>query len=144
MKKQVFISYSGRDDFQGSLLQYAVERMLQEEHVVAWTFQRDQSRSEKEIAQSLKERVKESVASIFLVSPDTLDSGATQWMELAYAYAFDVKSFVLLHRLTFPDLKQRTTGVPPLLLSSQCNSAMDWKNVIEDIRSLIKEQLSNG
>ena len=63
--------------------------MLQEENVVAWTFQRDQSRSEKEIAQSLKERVKESVASIFLVSPDTLDSGATQWMELAYADAFD-------------------------------------------------------
>jgi hypothetical protein len=144
MTKQVFISYSGRDDFQASLLQYAIEQMLREEGVEAWTFQRDQGRSEKQIAESLKNRVKESVASIFLVSPDTLDSGATQWMELAYADAFEVKSFVLLHRLTFSDLKQRTTGVPPLLLSSQCNSAMDWKNVIEDIRKLVKEQLRNG
>jgi hypothetical protein len=87
MTKQVFISYSGRDDFQASLLQYAIEQMLRAEGVEAWTFQRDQSRSEKQIAESLKTRVKESVASIFLVSPDTLDSGATQWMELAYADA---------------------------------------------------------
>jgi hypothetical protein len=46
-------------------------------------------------------------------------------MELAYADAFEVKTFVLLHHLNFFDLKQRATGVPPLLLSSQCNSAME-------------------
>lgn len=139
MTKQVFISYSGRDEFEASLLQYALERILEDEGVVAWTFQRDQGRSEREIAQSLKHRVQESVASIFLVSPDTLDSGASQWMELAYADAFDVKTFILLHHLTFPELKQRATGVPPLLLSSQCNSAMEWKTVVEDIRKLLKE-----
>jgi hypothetical protein len=59
-------------------------------------------------------------------------------MELAYADAFDVKTFILLHHLTFDELKQRATGVPPLLLSSQCNSAMEWKTVIEDIRKLLK------
>jgi hypothetical protein len=50
MAKQVFISYSGRDEFEASLLQYALEKMLEEEGIVAWTFQRDQARSEKEIA----------------------------------------------------------------------------------------------
>ena len=139
MAKQVFISYSGRDEFEASLLQYALESMLADEGVDAWTFQRDQARSEKEIARSLKDRVRESSASIFLVSPDTLDSGATQWMELAYADAFNVTTFVLLHRLEFDDLRQRATGVPPLLLSSQCNPASDWKVVVEDIRKLIKE-----
>ena len=139
MSKQVFISYSGRDEFAASLLQYALERMLEDDGIVAWTFQRDQARSEKEIARSLKDRVKESSASIFLVSPDTLESGASQWMELAYADAFDVTTFVLLHRLKFLDLTQKTTGVPPLLLSSQCNSALEWKSVVEDIRKLLKE-----
>jgi hypothetical protein len=139
MAKQVFISYSGRDEFEASLLQYALESMLAAEGVDAWTFRRDQARSEKEIARSLKDRVRESSASIFLVSPDTLDSGATQWMELAYADAFNVTTFVLLHHLEFGDLRQRATGVPPLLLSSQCNPASDWKVVIEDIRKLIKE-----
>ncbi len=128
---------------EASLLQYALEKMLADEGVVAWTFQRDQARSEKEIARSLKDRVRESSASIFLVSPDTLESGASQWMELAYADAFDVKTFILLHHLKFFDLKQKATGVPPLLLSSQCNTAMEWKSVVEDIRKLLKEHKRN-
>jgi hypothetical protein len=106
-KHQVFISYSGRDAFEASLLQYALESMLDKEGVKAWAFQRDQARAEKEIARSLKDRVRESFASIFLVSPDTLESGATQWMELAYADAFNVTTFVLLHHLDFGDLRQR-------------------------------------
>ena len=137
-KRQVFISYAGRDAFEASLLQYAIESMLGNEGVEAWTFQRDQARSEKEIARSLKDRVRESSASVFLVSPDTLESGAAQWMELAYADAFNVTTFVLLHHLDFGDLRRRATGVPPLLLSSQCNSASDWKVVIEDIRKLVQ------
>jgi hypothetical protein len=138
MAKQIFISYSGRDEFEASLLQYALEEMLGSD-VVAWTFQRDQARSEKEIARSLKDRVRDSAAVIFLVSSDTLESGASQWMELAYADAFDVPTFVLLHHLKFNDLRQRATGVPPLLLSSQCNSAIDWKSVVEELRRLVKE-----
>jgi hypothetical protein len=60
-------------------------------------------------------------------------------MELAYADAFEVTTFVLLHRLEFLDLKKKARGVPPLLLSSQCNSAIEWKLVVEDIRNLLKE-----
>ena len=139
VKRQVFISYAGRDAFEASLLQYALESMLGEEGVEAWTFQRDQARSEKEIARGLKDRVRESCASIFLVSPDTLESGAAQWMELAYADAFNVTTFVLLHHLDFDDLRKRAKGVPPLLLSSQCNSASEWRLVIGDIGKLVKE-----
>jgi len=76
-RPQVFISYSGHDAFEASLLQYALETLLASDAVVAWTFQRDQTRSEKEIAQSLKKRVSESIATIFLVSPTTLGGGAT-------------------------------------------------------------------
>ena len=104
MPQQVFISYSGRDEFEASLLQFALEHLLKNEGVVTWTFQRDQARSEKEIAASLKKRVRESAASIFLVSPDTLESGASQWMELAYADAFDVTTFVLLSHLNYKPL----------------------------------------
>lgn len=144
VEHQVFISYSGRNAFEASLLQYALEKMLGTEEVVAWTFQRDQPRSEQEVARSLKCRIRESSAAVFIVSPDTLESGATQWMELAYADAFAVTTFILLHHLDFGDLKRRETGVPPLLLSSQCNSAIEWKRVIEDIKKLLKGRKQNG
>lgn len=137
-QKQVFISYAGHDAFEASLLQYAIESMLGSQQVTAWTYQRDQSRSEKEIAAALKENVRKSIATVFLVSPITIDGGAAQWMELAYADAFDVKTFVLLHHLDYNELKTREHGVPPLLLASQCNSASQWKAIIEDLRELIK------
>lgn len=137
---QIFISYSGHDAFEASLLQYALETLLNEDGVVAWTFQRNQARSEKEIAQSLKMRVHKSVATVFLVSPATLDGGATQWMELAYCDAFDVPTFVLLHHLDYQELKRTERGVPPLLLSSQCNSALDWKSIVEDIRNIVRKR----
>jgi hypothetical protein len=54
MTKQVFISYSGRDEFEASLFQFALEKMLEAEGVIAWTFQRDQTLSEKDVAFSLK------------------------------------------------------------------------------------------
>lgn len=139
VKKQVFISYSGHDEFEASLLQYAIETLLAPQGVTAWTFQRDQSLSEKEIASSLKQKVKESFATLFLVSPTTLDSGATQWMELAYADAFDVETYVLLHHLEYKELKNRDAGVPPLLLSSQCNPAVNWRSVIERIGTKMSE-----
>ena len=141
---QVFISYSGHDAFEASLLQYALETLLNDDGVVAWTFQRDQVRSEKDIAQSLKDRVRESVATVFLVSPATLDGGATQWMELAYSDAFDIPTFILLHHLDFHELKHRERGVPPLLLSSQCNSALEWKKMVEDIQGVVGRRNRNG
>lgn len=137
---QVFISYSGHDAFEADLLQYALETLLAREGIVAWTFQRDQARSEKEVAQSLKSRVRESMATVFLVSPTTLEEGATQWMELAYADAFDVPTFVLLHHLDYQELKRKERGVPPLLLSSQCNSALEWKAIANDIRQLLTKR----
>lgn len=137
-KAQVFISYSGHDAFEASLLQFAIETMLAPEQVTAWTFQRDQQRSEKEIAAALKKSVQESVATVFIVSPSTIDGGAAQWMELAYSDAFNVKTFVLLHHLDYSELKSKDRGVPPLLLVSQCNDAQQWKAIVEDIRSLVK------
>ncbi len=50
---------------------------------------------------------------VFLVSPSTLDGGAAQWMELAYADAFNVRTFVLLHHLRFHELKARAESHPP-------------------------------
>lgn len=136
-RPQVFISYSGHDEFEASLLQFALETLLEKNNVVAWTFQRDQNLSEQDIAQSIKERVKKSCAAIFIVSPATLKDGATQWMELAYADAFDVDTFILLHHLEYSELKSSKRGVPPFLLAGQCNSATEWRNIVENIRSLI-------
>lgn len=144
MKRQIFISYSGHDRFEAELLQFAIEKSLGNDIVSAWTFQRDQKRSEKEIANSLKTKVKESIATIFLVSPTTLESGATQWMELAYSDAFEVETYVLLHHISYDELKSKESGVPPLLLSSQCNNATDWKTVISEISQLIKRRETNG
>jgi hypothetical protein len=79
MARQVFISYSGRDRFEASLLQYALEHILAADEILSWTFHRDQERSQKNIGRSIRDVVQESAALIFLVSPDTLEAGATQW-----------------------------------------------------------------
>jgi len=133
----VFLSHAGEDGFEATLLQYAIEQMLAEINATVWTYERDQRRDERSIGKSLKDRVRESKATVFLVSPSTLDAGATQWMELAYADAYNVPTFVILHHLTFDQLKARERGVPPLLLESQCNAATDWKRIIEDLRLLL-------
>ena len=137
-RPQVFISYSGKDEFEASLLQYAIESMLIGDGVTAWTFQRDQHRSEKEIAARLKAAVRDSFALIFLLSPQTIDGGAAQWMEFAYADAFEIRTFILLHRLEYDELKVAEHGIPPLLLASQCNTALDWRLVIRDIQTMIR------
>lgn len=130
----IFLSYAGDDAFEADLLQYAVEHLLADLHARVWTYQRDQARDEKTIAAAIKRQIRESRALIFVVSPRTLDFGATQWMELAYADAFDVPIFVLLSHLNYPDLLEREKGVPPLLLQSQCNEATRWREVAEQIR----------
>jgi len=117
--------------FEASLLQYAIEQMLADLKVTVWTYQRDQDRDERSIGK------RESSATIFLVSPSTLEAGATQWMELAYADAYNVLIFVILRRLTFNELRSRQRGVPPLLLEGQCNPSTEWRGVIEALRSRI-------
>jgi hypothetical protein len=131
---QLFLSYAGEDAFEASLLQYALENLLAEFPVRVWSYHRDQVSSQRSIAGSLKERVRGSVATVFLVSPGTMASGATQWMELAYSDAFEVPTFVLLHHITYAELRSREKGVPPLLLEGQCTGAQDWRRVTEDIR----------
>jgi hypothetical protein len=61
-------------------------------------------------------------------------------MELAYSDAFDVDTYVLLHHLDYKELKNGEQGVPPLLLSSQCNSALEWRRVADDIKTLLKQE----
>lgn len=131
---EVFLSYSSDDAFEASLLQFAIEHILADLGVKVWAYQRDQAKSEREIAKSLKERVRRSSAAIFLISPSTVDTGATQWTELAYADAFEVVTFVILHHLTYQDLKTRERGVPPLLLQGQCNQSGDWRAVVTQLR----------
>ena len=140
----VFISYAGEDEFEAELLKFAVETLMADIGVSAWIFRQDQDRAERDIAESLKERVRLSSAMIFLVSPTTLARGATQWMELAYAHAFDVPTFVLLHHLQYEDLRAPGSGAPPLLLEGQCNAATDWRKVTEAIRTLITEGAQDG
>ena len=131
---QIFLSYAGENGFEASLLQWTLERLLADLEVTVWTFKRDQSRSEREVAESLRERIRESTAAIVLVSPSTLETGATQWMELAYADAFDVKTFVLLHQLTYEDLRKSDRDLPPLLMQGQCSPAIEWRGLEAELR----------
>ena|SRR5579884_2871366 len=143
-KHQIFLSYSAEDAFEAELLQYAIEQLLSGLGVSVWTYHRDQRRDERSIGSSLKERIRASIATIFLVSPSTVRSGATQWMELAYSDAYAVPTFVILHRLTFADLTSRHKGIPPLLLESQCSVSAEWKEVIDELRNRVMSLNSSG
>ena len=132
--KQIFLSYAGEDGFEASLLQTAIETLLRDLGVLVWTYDRDQAGDQRHIGSSLRDRVRESVAAIILVSQFTLQSGATQWMELAYADAFAVPTFVLLHHITFDVLKGSETDVPPLVLEGQCTPAVSWRLLESDLR----------
>ncbi len=69
-----------------------------------------------------------------------LKSGATQWMEIAYAYAFGIPTFILLHHLTFEELKRADRGVPPLILEGQCTPAGEWRSLENDLRKLLQNR----
>jgi len=131
---QIFLSYADEDAFEASLLQSSVETLLNDLKVRVWTYKRDQAGDERNIGRGLRERIRESSAVIMLISQFTLASGATQWMELACADAFDVPTFVLLHHVTFDTIKHSEKGVPPLLLQRQCTLAVDWQQLEPDLR----------
>ena len=131
----IFLSYSGDQSVEAELLQFAFEKLLVDVNCKVWTYERDQSKDEKAIAESLKSRIKASNALIFLVSESTLSEGAAQWMELAYADAFDIPTFIMLHHISYQDLKAREGGIPPLLLAAQCNSSSDWKTIANAART---------
>ncbi len=116
------------------LLKEALESLLGDLDVRVWAFGRDQARDERRIGTSLKERVRESAAVIILLSRFTLESGATQWMELAYADALGIPAFILLHHLTFDELKKAERRAPPLVLEGQCTLAVDWRSLEHRLR----------
>lgn len=137
---QIFLSYAGEDAFEAILLQDAVESLLQDLHERVWTYGRDQARDERSISTSLRDRIKNSCAAIVLLSRFTLEAGATQWMEIAYADAFGIPTFILLHHLTFEELKRADRGVPPLILEGQCTPAAEWRSLENDLRKLVQNR----
>ena len=131
---RIFLSYSGRDGFEAALLQEWLENRFASTGVAVWTFDRDQRRDESNISRSLKDTIRESAAVVFLLSPFTIEAGAAQWMELAYADAFGIPTFILLHHLSYDDLLRTERGVPPLIRQSQCTPAIQWRNMEGDLR----------
>jgi hypothetical protein len=131
---QVFLSYAGEDAFEALLLKEALERLLSDLSVRVWAYGRDQDADQRSIGRSIKDRVQESAAVVVLVSRFTLESGATQWMELAYADAFDIPAFVLLHHLSFDELRRSERGAPPLVLEGQCTLAIHWRTLENGLR----------
>jgi hypothetical protein len=97
-------------------------------------FERDQARDERSVYTSLRYRVRESAAVVILLSQSTLDMGIVQWTELAYAEAFEVPIFILLHHVNFEQLKSARRGVPPMVLFSQCTPASSWRLLDNDLR----------
>ena len=131
---QIFLSYAKEDSFEASLLQEALESRLQGLNVRVWGFERDQARDERGVYTSLRHRVRESAALVILVSQFTLEMGILQWTELIYAEAFDVPIFILLHHVDFEKVRNAPRGVPPLVLTSQCTPACDWRLLDNDLR----------
>jgi hypothetical protein len=134
---QIFLSHADEDAFEAELLQLQLENSLSDHGVRVWSYKRDQAGDERNIGSSIRERVRESAAVIMLVSQYTIGSGATQWMELAYADAFNIPTFVLMHHMTFEDLK-RSSGVPPLVLQGQSMPAVNWRSVEAELREKLK------
>ena len=142
---QIFLSHSQEDAFEANLFQWCIERLLSDLNVRVWNYQRDQLGNQKNVGNSLREQVQTSRAMIFLVSQFTLESGATQWMELAYADAYAIPTFILLHHITYDDLKNSSKGVPPLILSSECKPAIRWQDLENELRSYcIEDRLQPG
>jgi hypothetical protein len=131
---QIFLSYAGKDQFEATLLQEWLESKFREIGVKVWTFHRDQRRDEANISRSLKDTIHDSAAVVFLLSPNTIEAGAAQWMELAYADAFGIPTFILLHHPSYDDIVRTERGVPPLIRQSQCTPAVQWKTMEDDLR----------
>jgi hypothetical protein len=117
------------------LLAESIESLLKDIDVNVWAFGRDQAKHQRGVAGSLKERVRESAGVIILLSKSTLVSGATQWMELAYADAYGIPAFILLHHLTYNELRKMEPGPPPLVMAGHCTLALEWRSLENDLRN---------
>ena len=143
-RPQIFLSYSSDDSCEPSLLVYAIETLLANAHVRVWTYQRDQTGDTRSVATSLKDQVRRSKAMVFFASPSTLKLGAAQWMELAYADAADVPTYVLLHRITYAKLKMKERGVPPFITEGLCTPSLEWRRVVDELRSRLTGRSRGG
>jgi hypothetical protein len=131
--KQIFLSYSGEDECEAGLLQFALETLLASNAIYVWTYKRDQLACTRSIGLSIKEQVKKSTALIFIASPNTVKGGATQWMELGYADAFNIQTYVLLHRITYAKLKMKERGAAPFLTEGQCSPLSSWRQIADEL-----------
>ena len=136
VQKRIFLSYSGGDAFEAALLQDWLETRFGSD-VQVWTFERDQKSNEADVSRSLKETIRDSSAVVFLLSPFTIEAGAAQWMELAYADAFSRPTFILLHHMSYAELMRVERGVPPLIRQSQCTPAVQWRSIVHDLRDCV-------
>ena len=141
---QIFLSYSSDDGCEASLLVYAIETLLSGLGVRVWTYQRDQSGATRSIATSLKDQVRASAAMVFFASTSTVKAGAAQWMELAYADAADVPTFVLLHRITYAKLRMKERGVPPFITEGHCTPSVEWRRIVDELKLRLKKPARGG
>jgi hypothetical protein len=141
MRKHVFLSHAEHNQFEAELFQAVLETTLADLGIGVWAYKRDQSPNQHDVGGSLPAQVKKSAAVVFLLSPDT---GPTQWMELAYADAFRIPTFILLHQTTFARLRASKAGVPPLVMSSQCTPAIDWKTIVQSLRACCTDSLTGA
>jgi hypothetical protein len=144
VRRQIFLSYSSADSCEASLLVYAIETLLAQINVHVWTYERDQLGDTRNVATSLKEQVRRSKAMVFLASPSTLKLGAAQWMELAYADAADLPTYVLLHRITYSKLKMKERGVPPFITEGHCTPSANWRRVVDELRTGLSGRSRGG
>lgn len=143
----IFLSYSRQDQFEAALLQEWLETRFGSDGVSVWTYERDQTRDQSNVSRSLKETVQESFAVVFLLSPFTIEGGAAQWVELGYADAFGIPTFILLHHVTYDEVVRAEQSVPPLVRHSQCTPAIEWKTMEKDLRKrlgLVRQSGTKG
>jgi hypothetical protein len=131
---QIFLSHTGEDAFEADLLQLTLERWLADLNVKVWSYLRDQSTAERRVSGEILSQVRRSDAMLYLVSPATLDGGANQTIELGYAEALEKRIEVMLHRLSYDDLKAAGRKVPISVLEGSCTPATDWRKVAQSLR----------
>ena len=131
---QIFLSHTGKDAFEADLLQITLEGLLADLDVKVWSYLRDQSTGERRVSSSNLAQVRKSEAMIYLVSPATLEGGANQTIELGYAEALEKHIEVILHRLTYDDLKSAGSKVPITVLEGSCTPATEWRKVAQALR----------
>ena len=131
MRPMLVLSHAEEDLFEATLLQVVLEQSLADVGASVWAYGRDQAPQQKNVAASLPKIIGEAAALVFLLSPD---SSPTQWMELAYADAFEIPTFILVHRTTFAKLAAAKRGMPPFVVTGQSIRAVEWKRIVEPLR----------